>query len=362
MIIDTHIDSPLRLLQGIDLGKETRDGHFDYIQMQKGQVDAVFFALFTANTMDASASTVQAFRLLEVIFQSLEQNSDKVKLACSPEDIQTNKANGKSSVLIGMENGSPVQTDPSLLRIFHRLGVRYITLTHQHNNELCDSSTDVEKRWNGLSPEGKKMIDEMNRLGMMIDLSHTSDNTCKEVLSLSTLPVIASHSCCRAICNIPRNMPDDIIKAIGEQGGVVQVCFSPAFLDFSYWQKILPLRQLRDEYRQKCKSDPESYTPLLEEIYRQIRDTPAPSLEVLVDHIDHIVSIAGIDHVGLGSDFDGIQALPAEMNSIADMPKIISLLKKRGYSQQSVNKITGQNFMRVFRTNNQQAHSITYKF
>lgn len=362
MIIDTHADSPLRLLEGIDLGKESQEGHLDYIRMQKGQADAVFFALFTSNSMEANSSTLQAFRLLEAIYQSLEQHGDKVKLACSPEDILANKANGKNSILIGMENGSPVQANLSLLKIFHRLGVRYITLTHQQNNELCDSSTDKEKRWKGLSQEGKKMVYEMNQLGIMIDLSHASDDSCREILSLSTLPVIASHSCCRAICDIPRNMPNDIIKAIGQQGGVVQVCFSPAFLDISYWKKILPLRQIRDEYRQKCKYIPEIYTPLLENIYQQIRDVPPPSLEVIVDHIDHIVSVAGIDHVGLGSDFDGIQALPAGMKSIADIPRLISLLKKRGYPQEAIDKITGRNFMRVFQANNAQSHSITYKF
>ncbi len=362
IIIDTHADSPLRLLEGIDLGKESQDGHLDYVRMQKGKVDAIFFALFTANSMESDSSTLQAFRLLEAVYQSLEQNSNNVKLACSPEDILINKANKKQSVLIGMENGSPIRADPSLLKIFHRLGVRYITLTHQQNNELCDSSTDGERRWKGLSQEGKKMVHEMNQLGIMIDLSHASDDTCREVLTLSTLPVIASHSCCRAICDIPRNMPDDIIKAIGQQGGVVQVCFSPAFLDISYWKKILPLRQLRDEYRQKYKHTPDIYSPLLENIYQQIRDVPAPSLEAVVDHIDHIVSVAGIDHVGLGSDFDGIQALPAGMKNIADIPRLISLLKKRGYPQQAIDKITGRNFIRVFQANNAQSHSIIYKF
>lgn len=309
-LLDSHCDAPSMLLKGADFSKIVRDGHVDYPRMKKGGVDASFFAIYTSNEISADEATRRALQMIAKVYDSVENNSDKVALATSVAEAKKNKRKGLISIFMGMENGAPIQKDLSLLRLFHRMGVRYMTLTHNGDNEICDSAATENKRWGGLSPFGVEVVKEMNRLGMLIDVSHISDMSFYDVLSHSEHPVVATHSCCRALCNHYRNMSDEMIEALAERGGVIQINFYPAFLDERYKEVL-------------------------------------PSYKRIVDHIDHVVDLVGVEHVGLGSDFDGIEICPAGLEDVSKMQKIIIELRKRGYSEHQIDLIAGENFLRV---------------
>jgi len=222
-VLDSHCDSPLKLYDGIDMSKKNEQGHFDFIRMKEGGVDASFFAIYTSNKIEPDAATRKALQLIARTYDAVEQNEDKVGVALSVEDALELKEKGLGAIFLGMENGLPIQKDLSLLRLFYDMGIRYMTLTHAGNNEICDSCATKEKKWNGLSPFGKKVVKEMNRLGMIIDVSHISDDSFYDVLKYSKKPVVATHSCCRAIADLPRNMTDQMIKDLAAKGGVISV-------------------------------------------------------------------------------------------------------------------------------------------
>ncbi len=205
-VLDSHCDTPLALINGSDLSKRLRKGHFDFIRMKEGGLDAVFFAIYTSGNLDPDAATRRALQLIARSYDAVEANSDKVAFALDAQEALENKKNGLGSIFLGMENGSPIQKDLSLLRLFYDMGIRYMTLSHAKNNDICDSCAPKEKRWNGLSPFGIEVVKEMNNLGMLVDVSHISDESFYDVLKYSTKPVVATHSCCRALTNHPRNM------------------------------------------------------------------------------------------------------------------------------------------------------------
>jgi len=368
IVIDTHTDTPLRILRGFKLGKRQETGHLDFIRMKEGGLDAVFFAVYVPNDIDTLNPSKRAMRLLDAIYEEVEENKTLAKIAFTPDDIKRISQTGKRAVLIGIENGSPVESDLGLLRNYFRMGVRYITLTHMSNNYICDSSTDKEPRWNGLSDFGKEMVQEMNRIGMIIDVSHISDEAFWDVIELSKSPVIASHSCCKAICDVPRNLSDEMIKALAENGGVLQINFYAGFLDPHYGKVSQRLwDELRDKLNKIAKEieDPkklnEERRKLYFEIRKELRKVPVPTIDVMIDHIDHIVKLVGIDYVGLGSDFDGISVAPVGIDDVSDLPLITYHLLKRGYTKKEIHKILGGNFLRVFEENLKNAAKFEYQ-
>jgi membrane dipeptidase len=275
-------------------------------------------------------------------------------------DIERAHKQKKLAALMGIEGGHSIENDIRLLRDFYRLGVRYMTLTWSNTNEWADSSGDIDdpkiQHHNGLTDFGKQVVLEMNRLGMMVDISHVADKTFWDAIATSKAPVIASHSSARALTNAPRNMTDDMLRAVAKNGGVVQVNFFDGFIDQKYWDALKAQEKDQkaavDAFLEKRKTEGKPATYIeVEKIQRQwIAKIPRPPLSALIDHIDHIAKVAGIDHVGLGSDFDGVSgATPAGIDSAADLPKITQALLDRGYSADDVHKILGGNTLRVFR-------------
>jgi membrane dipeptidase len=351
IVIDTHADTPMRMLrEDFDIGKRSDKGHIDLIRMKEGGLDALFMAAYVSQNLADKNPAHHALELIDVIYQQVEANADKAGMAFSPQDIRRLHKEGKIAILIGMENGIPIEKSLRLLRIFYRLGVRYMTLCHSGANFICDSSTDKPK-WNGVSDFGKKVIREMNNLGMMIDVSHLSDDSFWDVLELSKAPVIASHSCCRAISNAERNLTDDMIKALAKKGGVIQIAYVPDFLSQEYKEqsekKQKELKPKIDELREKYKDNQQELYEHIMELAKQ-NPIPLPPASVVVDHIDHVVKLVGPDHVGLGSDFDGTYAVPEGLEDVSKLPIITYYLLKRGYKEEDIVKILGGNLLRVF--------------
>ena len=313
-VLDSHCDTPLQILDSRDLAIDNRGAHVDFPKLKKGKVDGAFFALFIPALYDDDPDKAfcHAKKLLNVTRASVAANSSSAAFAVSYDQAFENKNRSIFSVFLGLENGSPIGHDLERLRWFYENGVRYVTLCHSGNNQICDSCAPIQKRWGGLSPFGRELVAEMNRIGMLIDVSHISDDSFYDVLKYSDKPVVATHSCCRALAGHPRNMTDDMIQALANAGGVMQINFYPLFLDndFSFTGK-------------------------------------RPSYHVIVDHIDHAVSLAGIDHVGIGSDFDGIEVTPDGLDDISMMPLIFEEMRKRGYSESDIEKVAGSNFLRV---------------
>ncbi len=350
IVIDTHVDTPLNMMRGLDICVRNEKGELDLPRMKEGGLDAVFLAVFVGNGSDYSNPSKRAFSMLDEIHRQIESCPDIAELAVSTDDIRRIHKTGRRAMLIGMENGGPVEEDLALLRIYYRLGVRYITLTHNENNPICDSSTD-EPEWGGLSPFGIEMVAEMNRIGMMIDLSHASDETFLDVIEHSKSPVIASHSGCRALCDIPRDVPDDLLRALAGNGGVIQIVFYSGFLSDEFAKESAAAREkLRPEFekiRKETAGNREEYWKRARPLWMASMPE-SPEIDVLIDHIDHVVEVAGIDHVGLGSDYDGAGNWPKGLEDATGYPLVTYHLLKRGYSEKDIKKILGGNLLRVF--------------
>lgn len=350
-VLDSHCDTPSQILRLRDIGTDNTRGQVDFPKMHRGMVDGAFFALYTPSSLSHEEAMSAAIRLLSAVYDTLDANPDKAALALSPAQALRNKEKGLLSVFLGMENGAPVGKSLSLLRMFFRAGVRYMTLVHSADNDICDSCASVEKTWHGLSPFGREAVAEMNRLGMMIDVSHASDETFYDVIRYSASPVVATHSCCRALASHPRNMSDDMIRTLALHGGVIQINFYPVFLDDSFASilKDSGLEEKGESVEKAFIASPGDNAK--REAWYKIQDAlmalPRPSYKRIVDHIDHAVSVAGIDHVGIGSDFDGIDVTPSGLDDISGMPLIFEEMKARGYSPEDIAKVAGGNFLRV---------------
>ena len=314
-VLDSHCDTPSEIFRGRDLSMDNHNAHVDFPKLSRGGIDGAFFALYVPARYDddPDAAFGYAGKLLEGVKRTIADNPDKAALCVSQEQAMNNKARGLFSVFLGLENGSPIGSSLERLSWFHDAGVRYVTLCHCGNNLICDSCAPTAGRWNGLSPFGREVVKEMNRLGMLVDVSHISDTSFHDVLECSTRPVVATHSCCRALADHPRNMTDDMIRLLADAGGVIQINFYPFFID-----------------------------PDFKDL-----DSPRPSFRKVADHIDHVVEIAGIDHVGIGSDFDGIEVTPEGMEDVSMMPVLFEELRSRGYSESDLVKIAGGNFFRI---------------
>jgi len=351
IVIDTHVDTPLLMTgRGLEIGERSDIGEVDLVRMAEGGLDAVFLAVFVSNELDDGCPAKVALETMDTIHRQLAANGGIAGLALSAADIRRLEAEGRRAVLIGMENGGPVQGSLGLLRDYYRLGARYITLTHNGSNHICDSSTD-QPRWGGLSPFGVEMVAEMNRLGMIVDVSHISDEAFRDVIEHSRAPVIASHSASRAVCDVPRNLSDPMLEALAENGGVVQVVFYSGFISKRYAdqsEKVREeLRPVFEKIREETGDNRDEYYSRAMPIWKE-RSPEAPDIGVLIDHIDHIVDVAGIDHVGLGSDFDGAGSFPKGLEDVTGYPLITYHLLERGYSEEDARKILGGNFLRVF--------------
>ena len=316
-LLDSHCDTPGEILRGRDLLLDNIVSHVDFPKLRRGGVDAAFFALYVPASLDTEQAYEHAMKLYKGIQTTVEAYPDKAAFALTRSQAHSNKSEGLFSIFLGLENGSPIGEDLERLHEFYDLGVRYMTLCHSADNQICDSCASKDKRWHGLSPFGREVVKEMNRLGMLIDVSHISDESFYDVLETSSRPVVATHSCCRELADHPRNMTDDMIRSLADAGGVIQINFYPVFLDSSF-------------------SESEMFT------------APRPSYKRIADHIDHVVDLVGIDHVGIGSDFDGIEVTPEGMEDISMMPKLFEELSGRGYSQSDLEKIASENFFNVF--------------
>lgn len=350
-VLDSHCDTPSQILRLRDLGKWNEHSQVDFPKMKKGGVDGAFFALYVPSCMIAAEATAHAVKLMAAVQDTLSENADKAVLVTDAASAMDAQEKGLLSVFLGLENGSAIQDSLSLLRLFYRMGVRYMTLTHSDHNAICDSSAPLTGRWGGLSPFGREVVAEMNRLGMLIDVSHISDKAFYDVLECSKKPVVATHSCCRALANHKRNMTDDMIVALAANGGVIQINFYPVFLDDGFAAILADsgIEAKGDSVEAAFINDPAD--PAKRAAWYAIEDELAalerPSYKRIVDHIDHVVSLVGVDHVGLGSDFDGISVTPAGLEDVSKFGVIFDELRARGYSSGDMEKIAGGNFLRL---------------
>jgi membrane dipeptidase len=363
IVVDTHADTPQRFLYGnFDIGNtDPKDvGHISLDKVRAGNLGAEFFSIWADPETTSGHFAKSTFDMIDSVYEQAARHPDRMMMAFSVDDIERAHKQKKLAALMGIEGGHSIENDIHLLRDYYRLGVRYMTLSWSNTNEWADSSGDIDdpkiEHHNGLTDFGKQVVLEMNRLGMMVDISHVADKTFFDAIAVSKAPVIASHSSARALTNHPRNMTDDMLRAVAKNGGVVQVNFFNAFIDEDY-------RKASDAQRKEANAAVEAHIAELraagkpvsymdkDELEREwAARIPRPPLKSLIDNIDHIAKVAGVDHVGLGSDFDGVSgATPEGIDSAADLPRITQALLDRGYSAEDIHKILGGNLLRVFR-------------
>ncbi len=351
LILDGHIDTPQRMLDmKADITARLPDGHVDLPRMREGGLTAAFFSIW----VDARYGTGTAFqRALQLIgaVRALADTNPEVELATTADEVRAAAGRGHIAALMGVEGGHAIESSLEKLDSLYRLGVRYMTLTWNNGNDWAGSSTDP-RRHGGLTAFGRRVVQRMNELGMLVDVSHVSDATFRDVLATTTRPVIASHSSCRALSHHPRNLTDDQLRAIAQNGGVVGINFYPVFLDDHFRDQYEELRRRLspeiDSIRARYRGRPgESAFEVDKFVGQHAASLDVPTIDRLVDHIEHAVQVMGIDHVGLGSDFDGISVLPAPMKDATSLPDLVRALTARGYSDADVRKILGENFLRV---------------
>ena len=361
LTVDTHCDTPMNLLySGFDIGvrNEAPKNRVDFPRMKEGGLDAIFFAAFTGQKPRTPENTQIAYErahlMIDSTYSVCKKYSNMAEVAVTANDASRIEKEGKRAIYIGMENGFPIGTDLARVKEFYDRGVRYITLCHSFNNDICDSSTDGKgPEHNGLSEFGKQVVNEMNQLGMMIDVSHISDKSFFDVVSLSKAPVIASHSSVREIAHHNRNMTDEMIKKLAENKGVIQICLLDQYVKDPDTTAIS--FQLMEEIREKYYSKWEELSEEEKNAVRKKRDEiyekyprKIPTIADYVDHIDHVKNLVGIDYVGLGSDFDGGGGLE-DCVDVSQFPNITREMLKRGYTEKEIEKVWGGNFFRVFK-------------
>lgn len=346
IIIDTHIDVPYRLhADWEDVSVATKRGEFDYPRARQGGLNAPFMSIYIPSSYEQSGGGYQlANQLIDSMEALVGRAPDKFAMAHDSKDVLAQFGSGKVSLALGMENGTPIEGKLENLQHFYNRGIRYITLAHSQSNHISDSSYDLRRRWQGLSPFGKELVVAMNNIGMMIDISHVSDAAFYQVMELSKVPVIASHSSLRKYTpGFERNMDDDMIKALAKNGGVVQINFGSSFVT-----------QMANQYgalrkaaaKQAGVEDNEAF----ELEFRKKHPYPFATLDTVLDHIDHVVALVGIDYVGIGSDYDGVgDSLPVGLKDVASYPNLIAGLLQRGYSEADIAKILSGNLLRVWR-------------
>lgn len=379
VVVDTHCDTTSLVLdRGFDMGQRASTGHVDLPRAAAGGLDAVFYSIYVdgrfagdearlfagapltddadwprpADVGTPNGSARRALAMIDGLFRTTARHGDRMTFCASVDELRDTVRSGRHAALMGIEGGHAIEGDLGLLRLFHRLGVRYMTLTHGVHNEFADSCAPIEPRWGGLNRLGVKVVHEMNRLGMMVDVSHVSDATFADVLQATRAPVICSHSSMRALCPHPRNISDDMLKALAENGGVVMINYHCGFLDADY-AKSASAREATRAIQQKAARErfapgsPE-LTTALANLDRRFPPVAPPPLSRLVAHLLHAIEVGGADHVGLGSDFDGVPCVPQGMDDATFLPRITYELLAAGHDDATVRKVLGENLLRVF--------------
>lgn len=357
IIVDTHIDAPGILMDGwADLGNEAKDREFDYPKARAGGLDVAFMSIYTSPRQDADGSAWQAANaMIDGVEALVQRHPERFAILTSPKDAQRLLQGGRVLLPLGMENGAPIGDKLANLQFFFDRGVRYITLAHSANNRIADSSYVIDKQWNGLSPFGREVVKEMNRLGIMVDVSHLADGSAMEAIQLSTVPVIASHSAFRHFTpDFERNISDELAKAVAAKGGVVQVPFGTAFIDpASAADTQAHFRAINDFNRRNAELEAQGKPALARAQFDKDWEAAHPphqsTLAQVLDQVDYAVKLIGIDHVGIGSDFDGVDGeLPGELKTVADYPNLVAGLQARGYGDADIRKILGGNLLRTW--------------
>ncbi|MDH3217770.1 MAG: dipeptidase, partial [Candidatus Krumholzibacteria bacterium] len=352
--IDTHIDVPYRLRKKeVDISRRTESGDFDYVRARDGGLDAAFMSIFTPAEYEGQGRSKElADSLIDMVEGFAVRWPDRFGVATSAAEVIELKSLGRFALLLGMENGSPIEGDLANLRYFHGRGVRYITLAHAKDNHLCDSSYDDSETWGGLSSFGRRVVREMNNLGIMIDVSHVSDETFYQVMRLSEAPVIASHSSCRQFTpGWQRNMSDDMIKLLAKNGGVIHINFGSVFISDECRRRFYAGKDKADEFARENGLDAKDKA-VKEFRDHYFKEYPVGFADVteVADHIDHVVGLVGVEHVGFGSDFDGVgDSLPTGLKDVSYYPSLVKELLVRGYSDSDLEKICSGNLLRVWR-------------
>jgi membrane dipeptidase len=363
IVLDTHDDTTQRFFsKGFDLGKSNTDGSIDIPRMREGGMNAIFFSIWIDGRTMGAPAVQKALDQIDAVHENVNKFSKDMVFARTAADVRRAHAQGKIAALIGVEGGHMIGNDIRMVRIFADLGARYMTLSHFYNDEWADSSTDKPAH-NGLTDFGKEIVREMNRQGMLVDISHVSDKTFYDALEVSKAPLIASHSSCRALCNHPRNMSDDMIKALAAKGGVIQINYEKSFIDQAYkdaYEKQTGGVVARmSDLAKSCNNDEACIEREMAQFEKKLMaegKLPHVSWQRIVDHIDHAVKLVGADHVGLGSDFDGAN-MPEGMEDCSKLPKITQALIDKGYSDSDIRKILGENTLRIM----EQAEKVSSK-
>ncbi|HEX5050477.1 MAG TPA: dipeptidase [Planctomycetota bacterium] len=389
IVVDTHVDTTTRVLdQGFDMGLRAKDGHVDLPRAADGGLDAVFYSIYVdsrfygdeaplfgeapASINDdwprpsmpgtPNGSARRALMMIDGLLRTAERYPDRVSLCTSVDELRAAVAAGRHAALMGIEGGHAIEGELGLLRQFQRLGVRYMTLTHTNHNEFADSCAPVEPRWGGLNRLGVKVVQEMNRLGIIVDVSHVSDATFRDVLRTSIAPVICSHSSLRSLCAHPRNITDDMLRSLAMNGGTVMINFNCGFLDEDYAKRSsarAATRRIQEKAaREKFAAGSKELTEALAGLDARFPAVERPALRQLVAHVLRAIEIAGPDHVGIGSDFDGVPCVPRGMDDATCLPRLTYELLAAGQSEATVRKVLGENLLRVFAAVEQTALSL----
>jgi len=353
IVIDTHADTTQRLLDGkFDIGERHADGHIDIPRMREGGLNAQFFSIWMSGRITGGTAVQKSLEQIDAVRNMVHTHRNDMMFAVTAADVRRAHEQGKIAVLMGMEGGHMIANDLAVLRMYSALGVRYMTLTHFYNNDWGDSSTDKPAH-NGLTSFGKDVVREMNRLGMLVDISHVSDKTFYDALEVSKAPLLASHSSSRSLDNHPRNMTDEMAKALAAKGGVVQINYERSYLSQEYNDAFKAyagdISRLEEKFKKECGDNGACLEKAQNNYVNQLvaeGKLPRVSWEKIVEHIDHFVKLIGAEHVGLGSDFDGAD-MPEGMDDASKLPKITEALVRRGYSDADIRKILGENTLRV---------------
>ncbi|RUO40703.1 peptidase M19 [Pseudidiomarina aestuarii] len=353
LIIDTHIDVPYRLEKDWeDVTVATQRGDFDYPRAVVGGLNVPFMSIYIPANLERTegASYQLAHKLIDSMEALAYRAPDKFDIAYSVADVEEQYERGVISIAMGMENGSPIEGDLANLQTFYERGIRYITLAHSESNHIADSSYDIRKQWNGLSPFGVELVEAMNNTGVMVDISHVSDEAFWQTLEVTKVPVIASHSSLRRYTpGFERNMSDDMIKALADNGGVIMINYGSAFVTQQANRYNAMIAKQAEAIREELGADSEEAQARIEKL-RSSNPYPFATLEQVLDHIDHVVDLVGIDYVGIGSDYDGVgDSLPVGLKDVASYPNLIQGLLDRGYSDADIKKILNENLLRVWR-------------
>ena len=357
VIVDTHIDAPGILQETwADLGQEAPDREFDYPKARRGGLDVAFMSIYTSHGEDEAGTAWQTANAMIDSIEALEdRHPDRFAVLRSPKDVWRLSQGERVLLPLGMENGAPLGDELENVKFFFDRGVRYITLAHSGNNRISDSSYALTKKWNGLSPFGRRVVAEMNRLGVMVDVSHLGDASAKEAIALSRAPVIASHSAFRHFTpDFERNISDALAKAIADKGGVVQVPFGTAFIDPASAADTQAHFRAIDDFekrnaQRKAQGQPEQDREAFDKAWEAAHPPRRSTLAQVLDQIDYGVKLLGVDHVGIGSDFDGVGGeLPDELKTVADYPALVAGLQARGYAEDDIRKILGGNLLRTW--------------